>query len=255
LQGATQSEEVWTIRGALFRVRHPSLPDEELSKVKVALDFGLGVVGRFGQPTKPIQLTIFENSKALQRSLDKEELEWLEAWATDQSLSIVRPPASQAIGNAAILRYQRFLAHELLHVVHYQVARIPSAVTTFNDPSWFREGLAVVTASQQSEYMGRKEVAARLGRDPLFSLVLQTDSPESKDTSFFYGACGIYVEELLQDFGDDSIKTLFQKLAAGRERDSRRFHDAFIQTFGLSELQWEDTVKKRLEASIAKTRK
>ena len=232
------------VAGVCFHVEHGSLPEPSLEMFRAALDRATPIALRFGTPKEKVKISIYESPISLQQSIRKTHLPWLRAWATDRGLTIVAPKDSRS--STAVDRYTRLLAHELVHVFHYRLAGIPAAVSTTNDPFWFREGLAVVTAGEQGDYPGARELAQVYRRDPDFSLVELQGPPSNTEARRAYGAAAVLCGELLKRFGDASVRDLFGRLRQGDPSNPQLFRRSFQAVFGRTEVAWEQEVRERL---------
>jgi len=138
--------------------------------------------------------------------------------------------------------WARVLRHEFVHVVNLQQ-------THFNIPHWYTEGLAVRYEGLARPSKWNEVLARRTRADTLFNLDtinLGFIRPKQReDWTLAYCQAELYVEFVLEQFGDDSISKM---LAA--YTDNLTTQDAVKRCFGIGKDEFEKAYRAYVDKIV-----
>ena len=145
--------------------------------------------------------------------------------------------------NEQSYNWARVLKHEFVHVINLQQ-------TDFNIPHWFTEGLAVMNEGYPRPKVWNELLVERVGSGKLFTLDdinFGFIRPESGlDWQMAYCQSELYVEYMLERYGDDAIARL---LAA--YEDSLDTATVLREAFGAEQADFEEGYVKYLKKVAA----
>ncbi|HEX2909738.1 MAG TPA: peptidase MA family metallohydrolase [Chloroflexia bacterium] len=180
------------------------------------------------QPDKPINITIYPDSRAMFTALPPNTQEWVGGQAIPELGTIVL-----AVAPGDLKELGRSIPHEVSHQVVYQATRNPYNVP----PKWLDEGLAV---NNQDQVDGFLQEAFERGRDKrtLFPLrVLNGSFPADTQQSYLaYGQSVQLVRYILKTYGDSAIEKMLAAFKTGMS------YDEVVETglgISLDQLDWE----------------
>lgn len=109
----------------------------------------------WGKLERPVRVRVFPSHQSLEEAIDQ-KYDWLLAWAMFDQLYIQAPRTwdPRKLGGLP-----KLLTHELTHVLMFQRCCDANNWLKRPIPFWFREGMASVTATQESWRLRRKELA------------------------------------------------------------------------------------------------
>jgi len=187
---------------------------------------GMEKAGQWGEIRTPFTVTVYPDHEALENVVQKRGYGWLKAWATEEKISLQSPRSWTLFRDQYLFD---LMAHELTHVIHYQTAGIQAGRSAENDPFWFREGLASVTAGQGYRRYGRKALRRLLRSDPKFDPFSPSERDIRDHEKLVYSSAHYLTAYLIETYGSDRIRDLLHRIALG---DS--FETAFDKTYPVS---------------------
>ncbi len=115
----------------------------------------------WGEMERPVRVRLFPNHDSLEEAVNQ-RYDWLRAWAMYDQLYVQTPRTWNPRYLSAL---PKLLTHELTHVLMYQRCCHEGDWFKRPIPFWFREGMASVTAAQESWRLRRKQLAQFLETD------------------------------------------------------------------------------------------
>jgi hypothetical protein len=191
--------------------------------VEESVRSGMEKAGRWGEILRSFTVTVYPDHEALEKAVQKRGYGWLKAWATEEKISLQSPRSWPLFKDKYIFD---LMAHELTHVVYYQTAGIQASRSGGNDPFWFREGLASVTAGQGYRRYGKKMLLRKLRSDRAFDPLSPAEMDVRDREKLVYSSAHYLVAYLIETYGEERIRNLLHRIALG---DS--FEGAFDKTY------------------------
>lgn len=117
-------------------------------RIRAALPAAVAAAARWGRLPDPTKIVLHRDQAALQAAAGLGAEGATLAWARDSLVDLVAPDAWPG-GPGSALEVSLILAHELTHLVLYREAGPGGRWAALGIPSWFREGMATVTAGER----------------------------------------------------------------------------------------------------------
>ena len=243
---ASLVRESLQVDGLSIKLEYAEQTRGQMPFIKEALKSGVRTARRWGALSGTLRVAVYPDRAALQRAVGKRELEWLQAWTTANDLALAAPDAHSRNTPAAQGRYKKLVAHELTHVAHFRQADIGATTLGANNPFWFREGLAIVTAEELAHYPTQAAVVKYLRANPKADVLDPSDEDLERRSSIFYAAAALYVQALIREHGDLKIAQVIEGVRQGAFFDPGLFDRAFHNAYRLTPEQWDAHMRTQL---------
>jgi hypothetical protein len=222
---------------ATFELRYAPEDAQAAKQVRAALGRAVPAAERWGRLSGSVVVTIHPTHQALEGAAQRSGYAWLRAWTRYGSVDL-QSPRTWSRGMATDDELAQLLAHEITHCVMYRSAASESTWRSVRIPLWFREGMATVTAGERAHVgpseIGRfyREAAATSGPagDPLSEPELLYRSR----AELVYGTAQSAFQFLLDRYGEERIRSLLERMAAGSD-----FGAAFQGAVGIPIVDFE----------------
>jgi hypothetical protein len=203
-------------------------PDADVAgQVRRVLPRAVRAAARWGAVPASVTVSVHANHAGLEAATGRTGSPWMRAWAGIGSVDL-QSPRSWSQGQASDEALFQILAHELTHCVLFQAVGRDGRARQI--PMWFQEGMATVTAG---EHHGQVDAAALSSP----AAVLRSN-PRA-----VYGTADRAFRDLLQRFGDASVRLLLSRLVEGQA-----FPAAFQEATGVTLAAFEGDLARRLSA-------
>jgi hypothetical protein len=194
----------------------------------------------WGNLTTDLVIRIHRDRAALRRYVTTTEHDWVDAWATHQSIDIQSTRASHTDHWWDHLRST--LVHELTHVVFFQSARIRGDWQESGVPFWFVEGMAVRAANVPPTPQLLAALTTYTGTHSPDHVLYPSAESMAEHSQIMYVAAGLIFERLRKLRGDDGIRKIASGLAKGQgfaqvfrtvyDRSPREFEQSWWNQIG-----------------------
>jgi hypothetical protein len=194
----------------------------------------------WGNLTSDLVIRIHRDRAALRRYVTTAEHDWVDAWATHQSIDIQSTRASHTDHWWDHLRST--LVHELTHVVFFQSAGIRGDWQESGVPFWFVEGMAVRAAQARPDPQALAAMAAYTATHSRDHVLHPSAESMAESAKIMYVAAGLIFERLRKLRGDEGIRKIASGLAKGEgfaqvfrtvyDRSPREFEQSWWNQIG-----------------------
>ena len=218
---------------ARFVLEYRDVDFEVLDEMNRALRHATEQVAGWGEFRKTVSIKIYPTHEDLERAVDRIGYPWLRAWARFRVVYLQSPRTWG--GSSYERRLKELLAHELTHVLMYQLSATEDGWRYKGIPTWFREGMASVTAAQGYRRLDVEEIAERLSTRPGVDPVHPNDRLYKDEPELVYSSAHHLFDHLQQEHGADAIRKIMATMRSGS-----RFDRAFEVVVGASERSFAD---------------
>ncbi len=209
----------------------------ELEHLEALLKEANTAVERWGRLPQPVTLSIVPSHEALETAVGVRGYSWLRAWSYAKQI-ILQAPGSWRASGASDAELVEILTHELTHCYTFQKL-LPA--TTDAIPTWFREGLATVTAQQGARYLSLEELADWQQANASVDVFRDAERLSKDNFDTVYSFSHHAMVHVLRQHGDASIEVLLGQVSAGEP-----FQFAFEKTFKTSLTGFQATFRSYL---------
>jgi hypothetical protein len=247
--GAERRSQEVALATTRFRVVYWPEDAGAVEDVRRALEVAAARVERWGGLRQPVTILVHRTHADLEAAAQRPGYDWLHAWARYDTIDLQSPRTWGLLG-ASGRRVQEVLTHELTHCAMYQLAGDERSWMGKQIPRWFSEGLASVTAGQERDHAGLRELwafyqarvpaadgaGAGPSRASMASVALPGDPVVDPDpiyqrqSEIVYGAAHQAVTFLLARYGERRVRDVLRRMGAGK-----RFPSAFREAIGIDE--------------------
>jgi hypothetical protein len=186
-------------------------------------------LARWGRLSEPVVVKVMPTHDSLESAVDRDDHEWLRAWARREVVFVQSPTTWFAEGSGTQPQVDELLLHELTHCLMYQAAARGDEWRRKGIPVWFREGMASVTANQGYR-RGSLAALSRHLAEPYGPELLHASAPLMREQSeAVYTAAHHAFAFLVRRYGDAAVLGTLAAMRAGAG-----FDEAFSVTVGLA---------------------
>jgi hypothetical protein len=243
-QAPDQQVQVRSVPGAPVTIEYLPADIVAAPLIEVGVLEALERTAGWGRLQAPVRIVVYPDHAALENATRRHGFRWLRAWATERDIALQSPRTWPPRERE---RFSSLIVHEMTHVIHYQTARIPASETRRDDPVWFREGLASVTAEQESMRYGRPMLAILLRRDPGFDPFNPDDDALRRQVALIYSVAHHAVRDLIAEYGASAVGRLLGGIAAGKP-----FEESFSEVFGTTPEGFQSRWRSALRSEVAR---
>ncbi|MBL8916147.1 MAG: hypothetical protein JNM17_35935 [Archangium sp.] len=218
-----KAERPFTLESAKFVIKSDGHSEKDVARLEKSLERVPLATARWGALAQPVTVYIVRNHAELEAAVGRFGFDWLRAWSTFDELIIQAPITWTAVQDVV----DELVIHEVTHNLLFQASADANTWLTREIPLWFREGMAISTASQQGRYPSLEDSAQWLekGLDPFGD-----GERLSKNQSTEVYGVGLHAFEfLVRKHGDEKIRALMAAMHAGDV-----FGAAFEKAIGIS---------------------
>lgn len=194
-------------------VRFAASQPDDAAQLERVLPRALERSGRWGPTPVPPTLWLASTHDALEAAVHRPGYAWLKAFARWSEIYIQAPSTWSPPGNDA--EVSELLAHELTHLWLFQRAGTPKDQPGLGIPSWFREGMATVTADQAHRFPTLEDLARRITIERLDPFG-DAQALERDESPLVYGAAHHAFAFLVRKVGDEGVKAIVRGLGEGQ---------------------------------------